>query len=199
MAKVANPYGLRAVNLIGGQHYAASTRQLKIASGYTTSIFNGDIVHVGADGTIQRVSTAGTAAAAFPAGTVGVFAGVQLFTGGPTPIGYPFANAWAGGTIEEDARAYVLDDPDTCFMIQANGPVTQDMLHGNFGIVHPAAGNRPFSGIALDVSTQGTADTIAFKLIDFVDGPMSRVGDEFTDVIVKFNPKSHAYLSGTGV
>ena len=38
------PYGLVPVNLIGGQPYAGSTRQMKIASGYATNIFNGDVV-----------------------------------------------------------------------------------------------------------------------------------------------------------
>ena len=39
MASTAAPYGLKPVNLIGGQPYAGSTRQIKIASGYNTNIF----------------------------------------------------------------------------------------------------------------------------------------------------------------
>lgn len=33
------PYGLKPVNLIGGQVFAGSTRQIKIASNYGTNIF----------------------------------------------------------------------------------------------------------------------------------------------------------------
>ena len=41
---VDKPYGLKPVNLIGGQVFAGATRQMEIASGYATSIFYGDLV-----------------------------------------------------------------------------------------------------------------------------------------------------------
>jgi hypothetical protein len=40
MATTASPYGLRAVNHIGGTPYAGSTRLLPIASGLAENIFN---------------------------------------------------------------------------------------------------------------------------------------------------------------
>ncbi len=40
---VDKPYGLQPINLIGGQVFAGSTRQLKIASGYAANIFAGDV------------------------------------------------------------------------------------------------------------------------------------------------------------
>ena len=40
------PYGLKPINLIGGQVFAGQTRELPIASGYGTAIYNGDIVGV---------------------------------------------------------------------------------------------------------------------------------------------------------
>lgn len=200
MAKVASPYGLRAVNLIGAVGPVGSTRQIKIASGYATDIFNGDIVMVGGDGTLQKMTKVGTAASAFDPGTVGVFCGVQLFTGGPTFIGHPTNNMWVGGTVEADARGFVLDDPGAIFMIQANGSLDQEDLHRNFGIVQTAGESRTgVSRIALDTTTRGTAAGIAFKVIDFVRNEGSKPGDEFTDVLVKFNPSSHAYTNGTGV
>jgi hypothetical protein len=36
---VSAPFGLRPVNLIGGQVFAGSTRMMEIASGYATSHF----------------------------------------------------------------------------------------------------------------------------------------------------------------
>ena len=75
MASTAAPYGFRPVNLIGGQPYAGSTRQIKIASGYNTNIFNGSIVSIVAAGTIEIVTTNGDNSTGFPAGTVGVFVG----------------------------------------------------------------------------------------------------------------------------
>jgi hypothetical protein len=35
--------------------------------------------------------------------------------------------------------------------------------------------------------------------VDFVDSTTSTVGDAYTDVLVKFNPSSHAYTAGLGV
>lgn len=195
MAKVANPYGLRPLRRVDGLPYAGQTRQMKIASGYNTTILTGDLVAIGASGTIEKVTGTTTAAA----GTVGVFMGVQLFTGGPTAVAYPFSPTWVAGTVEADARAYVIDDPGVAFLIQANAPVTQDMLGSNFGIEHPSAGDYPFSRIALDVDTAGTTAALPLRLIDFLDGPMSKVGDEFTDVIVKINQGVHTYTNSTGV
>ena len=51
---VDKPYGLKPVNLIGGQVFAGATRQLVIANtsgtGYGTSIFYGDVVQVDTSG-----------------------------------------------------------------------------------------------------------------------------------------------------
>ena len=70
MASTASPYGLKAVNHIGGTPYAGSTRLLPIASGYGVNIFNGSIVSIVAAGTIEIVVTTGNGgagdAAAFP-------------------------------------------------------------------------------------------------------------------------------------
>ena len=195
MAKVANPYGLRPLRRVDGLPYAGQTRQMKIASGYNTTILTGDLVAIGTDGTIQKVTGTTTA----PAGTVGVFMGVQLFTGGPTAVAYPFSPTWVAGTVESDARAYVIDDPGVAFLIQANDSVTQDMLGSNFGIEHPSPGDHPFSRIALDVGSANTTTTLPLRLIDFLDGPMSKVGDEYTDVIVKLNQGIHTYTNSTGV
>ena len=75
MATTAAPYGLRPINLIGGQLFAGSTRQIKIASGYASNIFFGDIVALSSSGVIVKVTNVGSAADQFPAGVVGVFLG----------------------------------------------------------------------------------------------------------------------------
>ena len=43
---VAAPYGLKPVNLIGGQVFAGSTRNVKVQYGYATNIFYGDLVAI---------------------------------------------------------------------------------------------------------------------------------------------------------
>ncbi len=198
MAKTAAPYGLRPLNLIGGQSFAGSTRQIKIASGYATNIFFGDVVAIGVDGTIVKVTNVGTNADPFPAGTVGVFLGCAYTS--PTLKYFLNSQYWPASTVASDAMAYVCDDPDTLFQIQADDAVTQTMLGSNFG-VNQVAGSTTTgdSKVSLDVGTRATTNTIALRLVDFVNGPFSAVGDTYTDCIVKFNFGIHSYYNGTGV
>mgnify|MGYP003115471925 CR=1 FL=1 len=201
MASSATPYGLKAVNLIGGQPYAGSTRQIKIASGYGTNIFNGSIVAIVAGGTIEIVTTNGDNSTGFPAGTIGVFVGCTYTD--PNTGNITFKQNWPTGTVASDAMAYVVDDPDVVFQVQADGAVTQADLGQN---VHLAAvqstntgstttGNSTSAVSATTASTSG----FAFRIIDFVDSPDSSVGDDFTDLLVKFNPDSHSYTNKTGI
>lgn len=197
MATTAAPYGLKPINLIGGRPFAGSTRALKIASGYGANIFNGDVVQIHTDGTITKVTNVGSNADPFPAGTVGVFVGCAYTD---ATMGYITRQYWPTGTTAADAVAYVVDDPDTLFMIQADGALAQTALHKNFPVVQTAGSTATGnSKIALDADQGNTTATIAFKVVDFVNSSTSTVGDAYTDVIVKFNPSSHAYLAGLGV
>ena len=103
MASTAAPYGLKPVNLIGGQPFAGSTRQIKIASGYGTNIFNGSIVSIVAAGTIEVVTTIGSNSSVFPAGTIGVFVGCSYTDPGTKQK--LFSQYFPTGTVASDAVA----------------------------------------------------------------------------------------------
>ena len=201
MASSAAPYGFRPVNLIGGQPYAGSTRQIKIASGYGTNLFNGHIVSIVAAGTIELVTTNGDNSTGFPAGTIGVFVGCSYTD--PNTSQKVFAQYWPASTVASDAVAYVVDDPDVLLQVQADASVAQAALGSN---AHLAAVQSTSTGstttgnsnTALD-ATVNTTSGFAFRIVDFVDSPNSSVGDAFTDVLVKFNPDSHSYLNKTGI
>lgn len=197
MALTSTPYGLRPINAIGGRPFAGSTRQLPITSGFNTAITNGDLVAVAANGTIVKVTVVGTNANPFPTGTVGIFLGCSYTD---TVRGFTQNNQWPAGQVAADAQAYICDDPNALFQIQADAAVAQTLMHSNFAVNQTAPdtanGN---SRISLDVATAAATATIAFKLVDFVNAPGSTVGDAFTDVIVKFNPSSHAYTAGLGL
>jgi hypothetical protein len=105
---VAAPYGLKPINLIGGQVFAGSTREYPIIYGSATDIFYGDIVGL-SRGNLGRLSVT--------TGTLGTVAGVFLgcsYTN-PTTKQKQFAQYWPGGTLAGDAVAIVCDDPDTVF------------------------------------------------------------------------------------
>lgn len=110
---IAAPYGLKPVNLLGGQVFAGSTRMYPIQYGYNTNIFYGDFVKVSTSapgGMLQR--------AAVSTGTgvnqiTGIFLGCSYTN--PLTKQKQFAQYWPAGTLAGDAVAYVCDDPDTVF------------------------------------------------------------------------------------
>jgi hypothetical protein len=114
---VPAPYGLKPINLIGGQVFAGSTRMYPIQYGYATNIGYGDFVKVttyssGATpgGLLERVSIGATTSSnAF----TGVFLGCTYTN--PTTKQKTFSQYWPASTLAGDAMAYVTDDPDTVF------------------------------------------------------------------------------------
>ena len=201
MATTATPYGLRAVNHIGGTPYAGATRLLPIASGYGTNIYNGSVVTIVAAGTIEIVTDQGTNGDPFPDGVIGVFVGCTYTD--PNLGTVVFRQNWPTGTVASDALAYIVDDPDVIFMAQADGAVTQADLgqNTNFAAVQATDTGDTTTGnssSAVSSTTAATA-TIAFRIVDFVDSPTSTVGDAFTDLLIKFNAGIHSYDNATGI
>jgi hypothetical protein len=199
MATSATPYGLKPIGLIGGQSYAGSTRQIKIASAYGTNIYSGSIVAVVAAGTLEIVTTIGSAASPFPAGTVGVFVGCSYTD--PSTSQKTFKQNWPTGTVATDAVGYVVDDPDVLFMVQADGAVPQSALGSNapLAAVQSTSTGSTTTGnstSALDATVAVTSG-VSFRVVDFVDSTTSTVGDAYTDVIVKFN--NHSYYNPVGI
>ena len=116
---VSAPYGFKPVNLIGGQVFSGSTRNLPIAYGYNTNIFYGDFVQL-TSGYVNILANtiAGNAA-------VGVFLGCS-FTN-PVTKQKTFSQYWPAGTLAGDAQAIIVDDPDTVFkaaVVTAAGTAT---------------------------------------------------------------------------
>ena len=200
MATTAAPYGLRAVNLIGDQPYAGSTRQIKIASGYGANIYNGSVVKIHTDGTINIVTETGGAGDLFPAGTIGVFVGCEYTD---PNLGYLIHKQyWPTGTVAADAVAYIVDDPNALFMAQCDATVAQAGLGMNtfFAAAQSTSTGSTTTGnstSALDATIVATTG-LGFRIVDFVDGPTSTVGDTYTDVIVKFNNGAHSYTNPVG-
>ena len=201
MATTASPYGLKAVNHIGGTPYAGSTRLLPIASGYGTNIYNGSVVAIVAAGTIEIVTDLGNNADQFPAGVIGVFVGCTYTD--PNLGTVVFRQNFPTGTVADDIQAYIVDDPDVIFMAQADGAVTQADLgqNTNFAAVQSTTTGDTTTGNSNSAvsSTTAATNTIAFRIVDFVDSPTSTVGDAFTDLLIKFNAGIHSYDNATGI
>lgn len=108
------PYGVKPVNLIGGQVFAGSTRNLPIAYNYATPIYYGDLVTLGTAGsnagyiTVTNVSTS-----LVLKNTVGVFLGCYYTN--PTTKQRQYAQYYPGNVLAGDITAIVADDPDQVF------------------------------------------------------------------------------------
>jgi hypothetical protein len=112
---VPGPYGFKPLNLIGGQVFAGSTRNLPIQYGYSTNIFYGDVVAI-TRGFVTRITLTTGAAAATGAtgyGLTGIFVGCSYTD--PVTKQKRYSQYWPASTLAGDAVAIVTDDPDTVF------------------------------------------------------------------------------------
>jgi hypothetical protein len=205
MASTASPYGLRAVNELGGLPYAGSTRSFLIdPAGYNTNIFNGSIVAINTSGYINIVTTNGDNSTPFPAGTIGVFVGCSFVNAqGQTMYSqyYPANTASVNGSA---ITAYVIDDDRAVFQVQAAGTMAQTTLGMNVflnAVQSTSTGSTTTGNSNTAVSTSAAATSgYAFRVVGFADVPgFSTVGDAYTDILVKFNPGAHSYSNATGV
>ena len=196
---VSAPYGLKPVNLIGGQVFAGATRLMEIASGYATNIFFGDLVKRVAAGTIEKDTGTTTATPA------GVFMGVSFTNSSTGQVQqqqfYPASQAIASGT---KIFAVVADDPDTLFQVAVVSGTTVISgvgisAIGNNGTLVQNAGSTTSgnSAVALLDST-ATTITLPIRIIDVVRDTAT-AADNFPEVIVKINATMHQYNNATGV
>jgi hypothetical protein len=134
---VSGPYGLKAVNEIGGLPYAGSTRMIPIASGYSSNLFYGQIVQLSGGTLIAGAYTPASSPTTPIAGTIGVFVGCQYTN--PSTLQPIQSQYWPASTVANDAIAYVIDDPRTVFKV-AVGSQAQSLSNtsGALGYMNPA-------------------------------------------------------------
>ena len=197
---VSAPYGLKPVNLIGGQVFAGATRQMQIASGYATNIFYGDLVKRISDGTIEKDT--GTATAT----PCGIFLGVSFTNASTGQVQqqqfYPASQQIKSGT---QIFAVVADDPDTLFQVVSCSATTTVAAMGisaignNIALIQNAGSTTTGnSAVAIDEGTQTTSSTLPIRIIDVVRDTATGT-DSFVEFIVKININSHQYTNPTGV
>ena len=196
---VSAPYGLKPVNLIGGQVFAGSTRLMQIASGYATNIFYGDLVKRISDGTIEK--DAGTTTAT----PVGIFLGVQFTNGSTGQVQqqqfYPASQSIKSGT---QIFAVVADDPDTLFQVAVVSGTTTisgvgiTAIGNNATLVQNAGSTTTGNSAVAILDSTATTNTLPIRIIDVVRDTAT-AADNFPEVIVKINATMHQYNNSTGV
>lgn len=191
MASTAAPYGFVPVNRIGG-YENGSFRQFKLTNSYGTSIFFGDIAELDDNGLIIADQNATSTR------PIGVFQGCSYTD--PTLKYKLFNQMWLASVSATDILAHVADDPNQLFQVQSDATMAQTTLGNNVEIITYAAGNTSIgkSILAVDGANAATTNTFPFRVIDFVDGPDSAVGDAYTDVIVRWAFGIHQYELALG-
>jgi hypothetical protein len=195
MATTATPMGAEPVNTLSASgSYTGKVRHIKIASGYGTAIFYGDFVKLVAAGTLEKAAVTTSVAA----GTVGIFVGVSYTD--PSTSQLTFNQQFPASTAADDIMAYVVDDPKLVFQMQGDEAIAQTGLGNNVSAVSTAGSTAiGRSKNALDGGSIATTNTLPLRIVEFVDGPSSTVGDTYTDCLVTYLPLSHAYETKLGV
>lgn len=198
MAATSTPYGLKPVQLIGGQQFSGGTiREIAMTVNSATGIFTGDLVNItgGAPTAIGATPTT-TANGNTP---VGVCVGVSY--NNPTTKQLEFAQFLPAGAITAgytNVKIRVVDDPDALFQIQAAGAVTAASIGTNAPLANFGAGSTITGNSKVQLGTPAGTATLAVRIVGLVDAPGSTAGDAFTDCIVKFNQGVHAYQNPAG-
>jgi hypothetical protein len=193
---VSAPYGLQAINRIDGMPYAGAIRQIPVAAGFGTAIFDGDTVVINSDGYLVKSTTTDSG------NIVGVCMGGQYVNSNGQTVQGQFIPALAS-TASNLAYAYVVDDPMALFKVAVvtsgttMGTAGRTVVGTNLALVlnagNTTTGNSAF---AVTLTGAGTTATLPIRVIDVVP-ETATAADTYTELLVKIN--THQYNNTTGV
>ena len=192
---VSAPYGLQPVNSLDGKPYAGAIRQIPVAAGFGTAIFNGDTVLI-SDGYLIKSTTTNSG------NIVGVVLGGQYVNASGQTVQGQYIPALAS-TTANPAYAYVVDDQQALFKVAVltsgttMGTASRADVGSNVALVLNAGSTTTGdSAFAVTLTGAGTTATIPLRVIDVVPETASAAG-VYTELLVKIN--THQYNNTTGV
>ena len=191
MANASEKFGLRPYRKLDGTPLVGAQNRYTIASGYATAIYQGDLVEPLTSGNIQKHG-ANTSDA-----VVGVFNG--CFYTDPTTQKPTYKNYYPGSIAASDITAFIVDDPDAVFLVDADEAFTRADLFRNYSVTNTTGVTQTgLSKVQLDVSNSGTKVTFVVQAIDISQDPdNSDTSSANANVLVRIN--NHFYRSGTGL
>jgi hypothetical protein len=191
MSNQVEKFGLRPYRKLDGTPLVGAQNRYTVANNYGTAIFQGDMVIPVTGGNIER----------YPGNTstavVGVFNG--CFYTDPTTQKPTFSNYYPGSVAAADITAFVVDDPDAVFLVDADATFARADLFQNYSLT-AVSGNIKTgnSSQQLDVSESGTNATFIVQAIDISQDPdNSDTSSANANILVRIN--NHFYRSGTGL
>ena len=209
---ISKPYGLKPINLIGGQVFAGATRQIAITTGsvnYNTPLYNGQVVQLDTSGCVIASALENQADPTTIPGVLGVFLGCRYTN--PVTKQPTYSQFWPGfASGVTDAFAYISDDPDALYRVASVGatadstglviaPVQQTALGTNCVLVLNAA-NTTYGNAQTGIYYNDIKTSLPFRIVDLVPDTSYVSGGNvvYPEVIVKFNMGYHSYYQAVG-
>ena len=200
MANQDAAFGFRQVGGLGSRPTSNGTSKYVIASGYTSAIYAGDIVEMGAgtdeSGAAIAAGYVGQAAATSSTRNVGIFNG--CFYDDPTTRKPTFNNYWPGDIASTSpaagATAFVYDDPADLFEVQTSGTINQTYVGRSIDMAYTAGAAVTNGRSKEEIAATSYSGTGQFALIRVSEDPSN--SDETaanSNWIVKFN--EHVYYN----
>lgn len=195
MANTFAPFGFQQYQGGAGGWPTFAQTVRKIASGNSTPIYFGDPV-------MPVVSTAtGYITQAAPGTTVlaGIFVGCKyLSVAQKRPV---WSRYWPGSDASSDVEAYIVDDPNSRFLVQTSGSafinaswtsaVQGTLPIGQYAQFTIGTGNTSNGNSGAYLSSVGQTVTFPFIISDYVSFPPGQNGTDpstqFNYVVVGFN------------
>ena len=198
MTATASPFGLRPIGRLDSGSLEIM-RQYPIASAYGTAIAAGDVVKFVDNGTTTTIAKEdGTGDTSTELNIAGIFMGVSYTD--PNTSQKTFSTLYPASTTASDIMAYVVDDPNVLFTIQADGEPTNtgDVYMKNFALVQTAPNTSlKISRVALDISSQNTDPQLPIRVVDYLGGDAGdEKGTAFPVMVCKFNYHQHTTTTG---
>ena len=201
MANADTPFGLRPIKHRNGAAYNGAVQPYYIAGNYSTALFIGDAVTKTGESNTARVSAPG--AGSFGVGTLpevektaagdgnaitGVIVGFAADPNGLERIYNPADN---------ERIAFVCDDPDVVFEIQADGAISAAQVGLNAVLIYTNTGdtNTGRSGAELDTASDVPAADASNQLTiqRVINREDNEAASDFTKVEVKINNHTEAH------
>ena len=209
---ISKPYGLKPVNLIGGQVFAGATRQIAITTAsvnYNTALYNGQVVELATSGTVVASTLENQADPTTVPGVLGVFLGCRYTN--PVTKQPTYSQFWPGfASGVTDAFAYISDDPDALYRVASVGatanstglviaPVQQTALGTNCVLVLNAA-NTTYGNAQTGIYYNDIKTSLPFRIVDLIPDTsyVSSGNVVYPEVVVKLNFGYHSYYQAVG-
>ena len=198
MPNTDTPFGLRPVQHRNGAPYSGACKPYYIQSDYATALYIGDPVVITSAVNTAAVSAPG--AGYFPVGAIQSINKATVNTGAITGVIVGFAGRQDSPTYNPASTervAFVCDDPEVLFEIQADGVFTPASVGLNAALIYTHGGSTTTgrSGAEIDTGTTtapGTSAGLQLKVRGFANREDNDMASANARMLVQINVHTNA-------